>query len=98
MADWQRTLDLTPEWGRALDEEITIEQMARVTADRLEALEPFGGDGVLDYERTDLAEQFRAVSDVEDFDGAMEELYDWADTRLDDGFPGKKACWVKTTF
>lgn len=34
--------------------------------------------------------------DEEDFDYALEYLYDWADTPLDDEFGGKKMCWVST--
>lgn len=34
--------------------------------------------------------------DVEDFDYAMETLYDWADVALDNEWSGKKMCWVNT--
>lgn len=34
--------------------------------------------------------------DVEAFDGAMSDLYDWADTRLDSHWNGRKMCWVST--
>lgn len=37
-----------------------------------------------------------ASMDVEDFDSAMEDLYDWADTSLDGKWGGKKMCWVNT--
>ena len=34
--------------------------------------------------------------DVDDFDNAMSDLYDWADTPLDENFAGAKMCWVAT--
>lgn len=36
--------------------------------------------------------------DVEVFDSAMYDLYEWADTALDENWNGKKMCWVKTVF
>lgn len=96
MAKWQRTLNLLPEWERAKNDEITVTELGRVTADRLSALRPFGIE-YLDTQREELAEQFRDVRDVADFDYAMSELYDWADTPLDNNpFGGLKVCWVRT--
>lgn len=34
--------------------------------------------------------------DTEDFDLALEVLYDWADSPLDNNFGGKKMCWINT--
>lgn len=34
--------------------------------------------------------------DVEDFDGALYYLYEWADASLDNQWGGKKMCWVST--
>jgi len=34
--------------------------------------------------------------DVNDFDYAMEQLYDWADVALDNDWAGKRMCWVNT--
>ena len=34
--------------------------------------------------------------DVNGFDYAMAELYDWADTPLDNDWAGKRMCWVNT--
>lgn len=35
-------------------------------------------------------------NDVEMFDNAMYNLYEWADTSLDNEWEGKKMCWVST--
>lgn len=100
MANWQRRLELQPEWGMAQDDEITVHRLATVIAERLSALRPFG-DERLDEERDELVwlfEDFSKSADLDkgDFDGIMEQLYDWADTALDNGWPRKKVCWVNT--
>lgn len=49
----------------------------------------------------DILPMFEEVSQdadmgEDDFDFAMEELYDWADTSLDNKFGGVKMCWINT--
>ena len=105
MADWQRTLNLLPEWKHAEDGTISTAKMAGVISKRLLDLKPFSGDDFgIDHERVVMAEAFEDLSadtesDTEDFNTLMSDLYDWSDTRLDDGvgfWGAKKACWVKT--
>ena len=105
MADWQRTLNLLPEWRQAQDGTISTSKMAGVISKRLLDLQPFSGDDFgIDYEREVMAEAFEDLSidttgGTTEFDALMSDLYDWADTRLDDGvgfWGAKKACWVKT--
>ena len=36
--------------------------------------------------------------DDEMFDNALEYLYDWGDTALDNLFGGKRMCWIETRF
>lgn len=50
---------------------------------------------------TDIIPMFEELVDTEnddadDFDYALENLYDWADTSLDNEWGGKKMCWVST--
>jgi hypothetical protein len=104
MADWQRTLRLQPEWNQAANDEITVQQCAKVIAERLRALEPFGETVKrtarnVDQEREAIAEQLEALAEDEEattehFDYVMDMLYDWADQRLDDRWNGKKVYWV----
>jgi hypothetical protein len=102
MANWQRSIKLNPEWQQAKDGEITIQQLAAVLAKRLRTLRPFGeSDDDLNEKRDEIAEEFEyiaqtATATAEDFDNWMEELFDWGDTSLDQGWPRKKACWVDT--
>lgn len=99
MADWQRTLYLQPEWDQASDDGIALGTLAGVIAKRLRALKPFD-DEYLDGMRDDIADEFESLRDDPDadrdwFNAVMDNLYDWADMRLDgDVLGGKKVCWV----
>ena len=100
MADWQRTLNLQPEWEQALAKEISVQALAKVVADRLAKLEPFG-DEFIDTQRSNLVEEFTWLaedpeSEVEEFDELKSRLYDWADFPIDEAWPTKRVCWVKT--
>ena len=99
MANWQRRLKIKKEFEQYNDNEITLSQFAKAVSDKLLALEPL--PGVIDLERLRLAEEFKAFSEETDpeegdFDELAEQLYDWADTPLDDHWNGKKVCWVET--
>lgn len=99
MANWQRTIRLQPQWGRAKDGKLSASELAASIATKLRGVASFGSH--LDDERDEIAEEFEALAadksaDVNDFDRVMDHLYDWGDTRLDDKWPGKKACWIDT--
>lgn len=101
MSKWIRRLEIADEWEKASDGEISVSALARVIAEKLKALRPLKGFDDADEERRDLAEQFAdAATDTDlsksEFDDLMSDLYDWADTPLDDNFAGKKACWINT--
>jgi hypothetical protein len=109
MANWQRTIKLQPWWGQAQTDEISVQELAGVVADKLEKLAAFGeGFEDIDQERDWLVEAFRDLqsdeaADIPEFDNLMNELYNWSDTSLD-GQPlagraainCKKVCWVDT--
>jgi hypothetical protein len=95
MANWVRRLELKDVWGSK-----DISLIARTLSVRLLALAPYADEWVED-KRIYLACDFESLSkdttaDAEDFDCIMEELYDWADTPLDDKPFGAKVCWVST--
>jgi hypothetical protein len=102
MAQWQRHLRLQPEWSKAQEDEISVQELAGVIAERLLALQPFTGrDEWVESERIDLADEFAAISreasiDEEEFDGWMSQLYNWGDTALDSHWNGRKVCWIDT--
>lgn len=98
MADWQRVLQLKPEWEQAANGDIPIQSLAEAIATRLAKLKPFDDDRI-NEERDDLVAEFNALAAYEDataddFDDIMSRLYDWADTPLDSSWNGKKVCWV----
>lgn len=99
MTQWNQTLNLMPEWSLAKNGTITVQQMAGVVAQRRRKLD-FTDDH--NYERDDIAEVFEDISADEeattlDFDLALNELYDFGDTRVSGAFfDAVKLCWIKT--
>jgi hypothetical protein len=97
MAQWQRTLDVKDVW-----ESEDIHLIAQTAADRLQALTPLTDEFYwLEDKRLELIDELRALAedenaDTRDFDYVWNDLYDWADTPLDENWNGKKVCWVKT--
>lgn len=105
MMEWQRTLNLLPEWCDARNGKIDTRQLAGVIASRLRLLFPFGdADGCrgLDAKRLRLAEEFADLAydddaDDDEFDALMSDLYKWAGTHISgDVLDGKRACKIKT--
>ncbi len=95
MTQWQRRLPLKDVWDSK-----DVPLIANTIAERLKALADFGDSG-LDEQKVELAEEFAhlasdPLADADEFDDLMEQLYDWADTKLDDNWNGKKVCWVAT--
>jgi len=96
MASWQRKILLGDVW-----ESDNIQLISRTIADRLAALPRIWGFDRVEQERERLVSEFSILVDdadatTYDFDVAMEELYDWGDTSLDDKLNGKKVCWIST--
>lgn len=82
MANWQRKLSIKDVWDCGLP----IQKVAEAIAKRLKKLRPFGDD-FLDEEQLDLVDEFESLSTYENltddqFNDAMDRLYDWADTPL----------------
>lgn len=105
MANWQRTLNLLPEWKQAENKEISVQEMAKVVSQRLAMVTPFD-DYSIEEERRELIDEFTIISEINDgddlienFDSVMDQLYDWADQKVGNSesfFDRKKVCWVKT--
>lgn len=98
MPQWQRTLKIGSHWKDAQAGKISHHQLATVLGALLKAMEPLNDEG-LDEARQDLAGAFEDLAadkgaTVSDFDDLMHDLYDWADTKLDDKWNGKAVCWV----
>lgn len=105
MANWQFRLEFGDFWH---DDDIPLYVKAEIVATRCKALLPdirsrrqsIYLEMATELERNiipffeELAEE--ESDSVEDFDDALNDLYDWADTPLDDRWAGKKMCWVNT--
>lgn len=96
MAEWQRWIDVKDVWNTH-----DIPFIAKTLSERLKVLEPFG-DARIDDWRDELADRFadlaaEANPTADDFDSVMSDLYDWADTPLDNKvLGGRKVCWIAT--
>ena len=105
MADWQMKIDVSDFWDK-YPEELSLKEIAEKLVERLEQIKPSVEkrfpNFTEDLERViELFEEFirddDLNSDVEEFDDRLSELYDWADSPLDDRlFGGRKLMWIKT--
>ena len=99
MTNWVTTLNLADVYH----EGHPIPELSGIVAKRLKAIRIPNEDEYLTSQRDNIVSEFEllaadATSDAEDFDSIMSDLYDWADTPLDNAsmFERKKLCWVKT--
>ena len=101
MANWRLILQL----GDVYHKGLPIPELAGIVAERLAALTipatMLYSVSTLGDVRDDIVDAFKSVAanpnaDADDFDGVMEQLYDWADTELDNHWNGRKVCWVDT--
>lgn len=99
MANWLHKLDIKEEWEDCADDKISFRVLAGVIADKLSKIDFKNED--FNFERDDIVFNFRDLAKddkarVGEFDSLMDELYDFADTELDDNFNGDKLLWVGT--
>jgi uncharacterized protein Yka (UPF0111/DUF47 family) len=102
MADWQTKIDFSREKRDFQDGEIELKELIRSVINEinrvLPSVEKINSDMASDLE-CEVLPMFEELEeyecDVDDFDNALEYLYDWADTSLDNKFGGKKMCWIK---
>lgn len=105
MEQWQMEIDFTLSKKAYRDGTLSLEDFAESVAKLLTASLPkakkideeMAQD--LEYNVIPLFEEIAEATDivytVNDFDNALEALYDWADTRLDDDLiGGKRMCWI----
>lgn len=100
MANWQSELDLSDVWGKIDTGELTIHELAGIVSIRLDKIRPSEDEEIL-ASQLELVDAFLSISEdkecnVDDFDYEMQNIYDWADIKLDNSWNGKKICWVRT--
>ena len=96
MANWVRTLDIAYAWKQAKNEEITLTTLADIIAGKLKEFHLEG-----DFELQGIIDDFEILAsdpevDFASFNEVMDDLYNWADTPLDNEWNGKKNCWIST--
>lgn len=100
MSIWTRTLDLAHEWEKTKRDEMSPAELAKIIVLKLKMMQPIGNTHIdaVKQEIIDALVTFTKDEglDNDDFDAIIRDLYDWADTPLDDRWNGRKVCWIKT--
>jgi hypothetical protein len=104
MAQWQMKIDLSDFWNK-YPEEMNLKETAEKLVERLELVRAEVENKFPDYldELDDIISDFElfeedpdADDNLDEFNYRLDSLYDWADTKLDNEFNGKKLCWINT--
>lgn len=105
MANWLFKIHVADVFQKAKAGDAAPQDVANAIVRELERIAPFVmlHDNLDESELDDLIEDFRELAAepilrVSDFDLALEQLFDWGDTCLDDEWPTKKMCWVNVAF
>jgi hypothetical protein len=99
MANWFNTVDISTEWLTVNAGDITPGELATIIAEKLERL-PKYPDETLNTMLSGLIEEFRYSKspDYDEFDGILNELYDFGDIKFTENGIKYSALWVKTFF
>jgi hypothetical protein len=93
MAQWVRKLRIKEEWEQAKDGSLSVKRLADIIVRKLNRFNLSD-----DLELQGIIDDMEMLNDdaaTEDFDYIMQNLYDWADTPLDNEWNGKKNCWIE---
>ena len=107
MANWQYKLNFKDLWKKHKAGEMPIYEVAENATSRIEwlllQLRKRGHvyQDLADEMEYDILPQIEAFAEdknenPDDFDYILEDLYNWADTALDNEWPVKRLCWVAT--
>ena len=99
MSQWQRKLDFSAYTEKYDNEEISIQEFAKIVQQKLKGVKKFN-DYDIDSELEELIFEFEDMASEEDsdeyyFNHALNRLYNWGDISIDGKFGGKKVCWFK---
>lgn len=103
MAQWQMKLNFSEAKARYLSGKCTLAELATATVFEIKNKVPAAkriDESMGEELENDILPLFEDIvesesEDVDSYDSALESLYDWADTSLDNKFGGKKMCWVE---
>lgn len=80
MANWKHNINLMPEWAGAKAGKVSVPVMAQAVVDRLNSLPKSLVYDELEYIKGLFQDLAHNDSSDNEFDEAMEQLYDWGDT------------------
>lgn len=94
MANWSRTLDIKDVWQRAEADEISVQELSKVIAERLSKIKY--SNKIVQEELGYLIENFEILAEDEEvsedtFDMFMNDLYNFGDMELENGY---KILWI----
>lgn len=80
MIRWNYTLNIKEEWRQAKNDEISVQELAKIIAAKTKKFK------LEDFDKEDLIFEFEEFSkddslDKDDFDELWNQYYDWADSR-----------------
>lgn len=80
MIRWNYTLNIKEEWEQAKNDEISVQELAKIIAEKTKKFK------LEDFDKDDLIFELEEFSkddslDKDDFDELWNQYYDWADSR-----------------
>jgi len=104
MSHWKNKLEIGDLHNSFRYEKITPQELADGVIKRMKALRPNLSLGRFPSQYLDLFHEFDAVieelevvgDDIEQYDHALEMLYDLGDTQLNESWPPDKFLWIET--
>lgn len=101
MANWQLYIDFSDFWDKYPDE-LSLKELCNKVITVLRSNIDIVAEKLPDHVDMleNIIEDFESLCcenyiNEEAFDDIMENLYDWADTNLDNDWNGKKLAWIK---
>jgi hypothetical protein len=101
MTDWRFKIDVAESFQKAKTGEVSRQQLAAEIVAQLKPIAKAMGSS--DAGLQDIIDEFEWLAgakevEVDAFDSALEELFDWGDTPLNDSWPRRRMCWINVAF
>ena len=94
MAKWKYKIDISTEWQQASRGKMIASELAGAIANKLYKLPCYQNDIDLQSIVADLYDlPSKNSDDFDELDEVMDQLYDWGDTDLGNGY---RMCWIGT--
>ncbi len=94
MTNWRYKLELKKFKDQYENEEITIEVMSKKVIQKINEIVWKEGDETYKSYLDDIIDEFEICNDEDDFNNALESLYNWGDIELTKTWPPTRLCWI----